>query len=80
MLREVGAKRRIIDEHSRDTRPHATYPEVVADQCISCGYGDSWGAQEYGPTYPCATLRFLAAVWADHPDYQPEWRLLPDTP
>lgn len=24
-------------------------------------------------TWPCRTLRLLAAVWNDHPDYRQEW-------
>ena len=24
--------------------------------------------------YPCLTLRALAAVYSDHPDYDPAWR------
>jgi hypothetical protein len=25
--------------------------------------------------WPCVTLRLLALPYADHPDYQPEWRV-----
>lgn len=23
--------------------------------------------------YPCGTVRRIAAIWSDHPDYRPEW-------
>ena len=43
------------------TKPHDA-PDY-ADLCISC----EW-------KWPCPPLRHMAAIWADHPDYDGSWR------
>lgn len=66
VLAEVEAKRRIISMHAESDFPHN--PDD--------GPGDySWTARCDGcyETAPCTTLRLLASVYADHPDYRPEW-------
>lgn len=56
VLREVAAKRAIVDAHAH------------AHECIELsGSGDSSAG-------PCFVLRALAAVYADHPHYNPDWR------
>jgi hypothetical protein len=74
VLREVEAKRAIVDLHQLETaylesrdddyRP-IKIPEV---QCYICG----WVSDLEG--WACQTLRALAAVYRDHPDYDPAWR------
>lgn len=63
-LREVEAKRAILAEHK---------PYEIVDGYPVCGrcmrLDDRW---RFLPA-PCPTLRHLAAVWSDHPDFQPEW-------
>lgn len=73
-LREVEAKRMIVDAHGRD------------HECISLtGSGDTnavdgkpWALWELEHTAdaetPCFVLRALVLPYADHPDYLPEWR------
>lgn len=59
-LREVEAKRRVLAAH-RQSMP---------GWCVTCDVpGD-----HQGRAHGCTTLRLLAAVYADHPDYFPEWR------
>jgi hypothetical protein len=59
VLRDVVAKRAVVGLHSSHW----------SGDCWSCS-GDH-GAD---PTpAPCDTVRHLAAVYADHPDYQQEW-------
>lgn len=63
VLREVAAKRRLVRLHDRitaDGRPDGVF-------CQKCS-----GPDRYVP-WPCLTLRTLAAVYADHPDYDPAW-------
>jgi hypothetical protein len=60
MARECEAKRRIVAEH-----PHlmfmVTDPKPAAcDRCQVRGW--------------CPTIRLLALPYADHPDYDEEWR------
>jgi hypothetical protein len=63
VLREVEAKRWIIDEHE------------VADQgCETCGNYDPTGLHAHETDGPCATLRLLALPYADHEDFREEWR------
>lgn len=64
VLRECAAKRAIMDIHSdRD------------GDCARCS-DYAWFAILDGgehEEFPCPTIRHLAAVYADHQDYQPEW-------
>lgn len=61
VLAECEAKRRVIGEHQNGN----------GSMCSSCGDGGEYG---YGVRWPCLTLRFLAMPYADHPDYDEEWR------
>jgi hypothetical protein len=69
VLREVAAKRAILAEH-----PHIRCGGSTARKndvgCEKCDNDD--GVQWY-PGY-CATVRAIAAVWNDHPDYRTEWK------
>ncbi|MFJ8923875.1 DUF6221 family protein [Streptomyces sp. NPDC102415] len=65
-LREVEAKRRIVERHS----PHSM------GGCRTCER-PHWGVEvcdHCERETPCPDLRDFAAVYADHPDYLPEWR------
>ena len=59
VLREIDAKRRIVDAHERGPMPKGG----TAD-CAQC-----WGA-----VWPCPTLRLLALPFADRPGFQESWR------
>lgn len=59
VLREVEAKREIIEQHPAG-RDH---PED-GDYCLECGH--------FG--YPSTTLRLLALPYSDCPGYQEEWQ------
>lgn len=62
VLREIAAKRSVVDLH---------VCPCPAD-CGECGACS--GDHHADPTpAPCETLRHMAAVHADHPDYQQEW-------
>jgi hypothetical protein len=68
VLAECKAKRAITGEHGKDESSSADYCETCAE----------WWKSELGEgpppvAYPCPTVRALAAVYADHPDYQQEW-------
>lgn len=65
ILAEVAAKRAIVEWHAvRRTARDARDPEEKATVNICwCGYDQ-----------PCTTIRHLAAVNADHPDYDESWR------
>ena len=66
ILLECEAKRRIVGLHdtSYSWMDAATSP--ARDVCSLCNTD--------GGTYPCTTLRALALPYADHPDYDPDWR------
>lgn len=67
VLREVAAKRAIIEQH----------PNVNDGDCGTCVVG-AWGYPTHGSSrpasWPCPTLRHLAAPHAEHPDYNESWR------
>ena len=80
MLRDVEFKRAILALH-HPTRPHPEFGFTYPAAARFCGYdgpGDNWQAEQEPGHYPdalwpCWTTRLLAAIWADHPDYDPSW-------
>ncbi len=65
VLAECEAKRRIVEVHE----PMLIDAPTFADQTfavVTCSLCDD--------AHPCRTLRHLAAVYADHPDWREEWR------
>ena len=63
-LAEVQAKRSILDLH-------VPYRRIIGLGCETC-LGAVPGRPF--PDFPCPTLRLVALPYADHPDYQQEWR------
>lgn len=62
VLAECRAKRAIVEHH----RPEA-YMDVPEESCCRvCHEG-------IGGDHPCPTLRALASIYADHPDFDPAW-------
>ena len=66
-LREIEAKRRIIEEHPPLTHRSGWDSEEII--CDRCRYDD--GLDTY--IYPCRTLVLLAAIYSVHADYREEW-------
>lgn len=75
-LIECEAKRRIIAEHEMTTiRPGHVEGYWWDAYCRRCTMGGEYTDITKGPREdPCATLRILGAIYADHPDYREEWR------
>ncbi|MFE4310619.1 DUF6221 family protein [Streptomyces sp. NPDC056891] len=64
VLRDVDAKRRVLARHQLS--PASGDPELPWDNVDDCQYdGDRW---------PCSDLLDLALSYAEHPDYQEQWR------
>lgn len=69
LLAECEAKRQIVRLHE----PYGTPQRMVYGTIIACS---TCGSVDDAPhEWPCETLKALAAVYADHPDYREEWRL-----
>lgn len=67
-LAECAAKRAIVALHPV-TMQLWWDEQCEIDVCATCqedSYPDSW---------PCPTIRIIAAVYASHPDYRQEWAL-----
>jgi hypothetical protein len=67
VLAECEAKRSIITEHQPVDCGNVRHPNGV--HCSVCEYDDierGW--------WPCPTLRFLAAPYSSHSDFDPSWR------
>lgn len=66
-LREIDAKRRLLDEHQ----------DVNGGSCGTCVDGQ-WGYPTHGGSspqrFPCRTLRLLGLPYADRPGFQESWR------
>jgi hypothetical protein len=67
VLREIDAKRRLVDLHAKDE---------YYDGCVICDNGNnSCGCMSgWHWKYPCDTLKILALPYADRPGYQDDWR------
>lgn len=64
LLADVAAKRGVLAIHEVAT--------VEGDAgCVLCNLDSVLGWSDTGP---CETVRLLAAVYVDHPDYRREWR------
>ena len=63
VLREVEAKRRIVEQHR---------PVGYGGVCLSLCHTRAPGQPQ---TWPCLTLRLLALPYADRDGYQEAWRL-----
>lgn len=67
VLAECAAKRAILKEHDLDLHMSEPYCDTCAEWW-KCELGE-------GPPqvkYPCPTIRTLAAIYKDHPDYRQE--------
>ena len=69
VLAECDAKRRIVELHGRRDD----------DTCAECGDGEpDTGPGDRGwfeaAHWPCLTLQLLALPYADHPDFQEQWK------
>lgn len=62
VLREVEAKRRIVEQHR---------PVGYGGVCLSLCHTRAPGQPQ---TWPCLTLRLLALPFADRPGFQDSWR------
>ena len=72
VLREVAMKRDLLALH----RPGKAefYDGDQCDHCAGqCHSSSGLMCEEPDARYPCDTVRTLATVHSDHPDYQPEW-------
>lgn len=65
VLAEIAAKRAVVKEHAP--------ADSIVMICRTCSRRDL--SEWYGEYFPCPTLRLLAAPYADHPNFRPEWRL-----
>jgi len=66
VLAECEAKRRIVEIH---VEIDEEYPNPKVTCCQECSaYG------EYPGGFPCATLKAVATIYADHPDFREDWR------
>lgn len=61
VLREIEAKRRIVEQHR---------PVGYGDVCLSYCHTRTPSQPQ---TWPCLTLRLLALPYADRPGYQEGW-------
>jgi hypothetical protein len=78
VLREVEAKRAIIGEQTSDHAPvESEYGGLTCRTCVA--WQDDEGVHEFGISiperWPCRVARAAAAVYSDHPDYDPEWAI-----
>jgi hypothetical protein len=77
-VRRVGLVLDAVEAVLREHRPpHVDYPvdrwhHVHPDACVGCRL-EVHGAREVPDVERCPARRAMAGIWADHPEYQPEW-------
>jgi hypothetical protein len=69
VLREIDAKRKLVDEHKPGMQKG--WPNM-GRHCLSCTGARVW--DESSNESNCLTLRLLALPYADRPGYRNEWR------
>jgi hypothetical protein len=74
VLREVEAKRRIMERHKPDDRIIVKGPYRGRYSCDGCNYEYGTIDEATQDINECPELRDLAAVYSDSPDYREEWR------
>lgn len=67
-LAECAAKRAIIERHAPAGPRWVGFPRADRQE---------WYCTHDQHAYPCPDARILAAVYADHPDYDPSWAPVP---
>jgi hypothetical protein len=71
VLAESKAKRRIVERHE-GVADSTAYGSPTGYACRVClKFHADYDCEN--EQWPCATIRALAAVYADHPDYREEW-------
>lgn len=74
VLAECEAKRRIVEEHKMMPVREPSYG-LYDGCCETCtAWGEYGGPNEDKTLNYCPTLRLLALPYADHPDYDEEWK------
>jgi hypothetical protein len=89
VLREVSAKRAVMERHrlATELEMQSRFPAAEEERrfypgylpCVGCG--DDGGQGGWKPEFNvddinnCPELRDLAAVYSDHPDYNPAWAI-----
>ena len=69
---ECAAKRAIIAEHV--PVDYSGLGMESPNACARCGADLNMSDWEWAhDSFPCPTLRAVAAIYADHPEYQQEW-------
>jgi hypothetical protein len=68
-LREIEAMRRLIEIHRPEWEDYVDGDGIERSsyQCAEC---EPPGTPD---NYPCRTLRTIAIIYCDHPDYRQEW-------
>jgi len=64
VLREVAAKRRVLERHHDDD----------GDGCYGCGFGND-EERMVKDVNDCPELRDMASIYDDRPGYKEEWKL-----
>jgi hypothetical protein len=74
--REVATKRAILAAHKNDRNPRDEWygGDVRCEECGYEGGNVNTGLRAIQRSWPCRTLRAVAAVYSDHADYDPEWK------
>ncbi|MBY8881171.1 DUF6221 family protein [Actinacidiphila acidipaludis] len=68
VLREAEGKQHLLAIHVPDSL------SLHGRVCAECRVPEPGWEHGVPAPFPCRTLRVLATVYSDHPDYQPDWK------
>lgn len=74
-LREVEAKRALLAIHHPKVFHRYHTPETCCAVCVTDH--EPYMDDDSPDPWPCATVLTMAAVYSDHPDYDPAWAVEP---
>lgn len=76
VLREVAAKRRVLERHCRPTPGSYAVTLFGPDCCMGCGlHGEIPRKIKVENVNDCPELRDMASVYEERPGYKEEWKL-----
>jgi hypothetical protein len=72
VLAQCEAMRAVVEMHA----PVEVYREqpLVCTVCVQTDDSGDFIVSRPEDAWPCPTLRALASIWADHPEFRQEWK------
>lgn len=74
-LRTIAAHRAILARHQPDEPMHDWKDHQTCTECGGYTIRPGFGDRGFNLTWPCPTLRLIAAIYQDRPGFDPSWKV-----